>query len=86
MTYNGGPSRVTNNVMKVLVIVTIVWVGYWAATGGLDQIATPGNGAVDDIDHSRRIIPDSLSVAGHSLGAYERQGDLETARERLGAG
>ncbi len=41
MTYNGAPSRVTNNVMKVLVIVTIVWVGYWAATGGLDRIATP---------------------------------------------
>jgi len=41
MTYNGGPSRTSNNVMKFLVIVTIVWIGYWAATGGLDQIATP---------------------------------------------
>jgi hypothetical protein len=41
MTYNGGPSRTSNNVMKFLVIIAIVWIGYWAATGGLDQIGTP---------------------------------------------
>lgn len=28
-------------VMKVLVIVTIVWVAYWAANGGLDSIGAP---------------------------------------------
>ncbi|MFV1962090.1 MAG: hypothetical protein ACC658_09665 [Acidimicrobiia bacterium] len=41
MTYNGQASRASNNVMKVLVILAIAWVAYWAATGGLDQIATP---------------------------------------------
>lgn len=41
MTYNGPASRATNNVMKVLVILTIALVAYWAATGGLDRIATP---------------------------------------------
>ena len=41
MTYQGAPSRTTNTVLKVLVIVTIIWVAYWAATGGLDQIVIP---------------------------------------------
>ncbi len=41
VTYNGQASRVSNNVMKALVILTIAWVAYWAATGGLDQIAVP---------------------------------------------
>lgn len=42
MTYNSGQvSRATNNVMKVLVILTIALVAYWAATGGLDRIVTP---------------------------------------------
>lgn len=27
--------------MKVLVIVTIVWIAYWASTGGLEQIGIP---------------------------------------------
>ncbi len=41
VTYDGRASRATNNVMKVLVILTIALVAYWAATGGLDRIATP---------------------------------------------
>lgn len=27
--------------MKVLVVLAIVWVAYWASTGGLDQIGIP---------------------------------------------
>jgi hypothetical protein len=45
VTYNGQASRVSNNVMKALVILTIAWVAYWAATGGLDQIAIPETAA-----------------------------------------
>lgn len=41
MTYHGQPSRTTNTVMKTLVIITILWVAYWAANGGLDQIGIP---------------------------------------------
>ncbi len=40
MTYQGQPASSTNNVLKVLVVVTIIWVAYWAGTGGLDEIAT----------------------------------------------
>lgn len=39
MTYHGAPSRSTNTILKMLVIASIIWVAYWAATGGLDQIA-----------------------------------------------
>ena len=27
--------------MRILVIVMIAWVAYWAATGGLDRIVVP---------------------------------------------
>jgi len=27
--------------MRILVILMIVWVSYWAATGGLDRIVIP---------------------------------------------
>lgn len=40
MTYQGQSASSTNTVLKVLVVATIIWVAYWAATGGLDQIAT----------------------------------------------
>ena len=39
MTYQGQPSSSTNTILKVLVVILIVWVAYWAATGGFDQIA-----------------------------------------------
>ena len=41
MTYQGQPSRSSNIVLKVLVVATIVWVAYWAATGGIDEIPMP---------------------------------------------
>jgi hypothetical protein len=41
VTYQGQPASSTNNVLKVLVAVTIIWVAYWAGTGGLDEITTP---------------------------------------------
>ena len=41
MTYQGQPSTSTNTVLKVLVAGLIIWVAYWAATGGLDEIAIP---------------------------------------------
>lgn len=40
MTYQGQPSTSTNTVLKVLVVIAIIWVAYWAATGGIDRIAT----------------------------------------------
>jgi hypothetical protein len=41
LTYNGEQTRTGANVLKTLVILTIVWVAYWAATGGLDRIVIP---------------------------------------------
>jgi len=38
VTYDGQPTRTGNNILRVLVIVTITWVTWWAVTGGLDQI------------------------------------------------
>lgn len=38
MTYRGSPAPRGNQIMTVLVIITIALVAYWAATGGLDQI------------------------------------------------
>ena len=32
------PASSTNTILKVLVVVLIVWVAYWAATGGIDEI------------------------------------------------
>jgi len=40
VTYQGQSASSTNTVLKVLVVVTIILVAYWAATGGLDQITT----------------------------------------------
>lgn len=42
MTYDGQPTRAATNLMKALVIITIIWVAYWAATGGLDRIVVSG--------------------------------------------
>lgn len=41
MTYEGQPTRGNTAILKALVIATIIWFAYWAATGGLDQIAVP---------------------------------------------
>ena len=41
MTYQGEPTRSNSTILKVLVVVTIVWVAYWASTGGLDRIVVP---------------------------------------------
>lgn len=38
LTYDGQPTRTGSNILRFLVIVTIAWVAYWAATGGLDEI------------------------------------------------
>ena len=43
MTYQGQPSSSTNTILKVLVVILIIWVAYWASTGGLDQITTTGS-------------------------------------------
>lgn len=45
MTYNGQPTRSTNTVMKVLVIIAIVWVAFWAVNGGLEEITVPETSA-----------------------------------------
>lgn len=41
MTYEGQPTRAGSNIIKALVVITIAWVAYWAASGGLDEIAIP---------------------------------------------
>ena len=41
LTYEGQPTRSNTAILKTLVIITIAWFAYWAATGGLDQIAVP---------------------------------------------
>lgn len=38
MTYEGNPARGRSRVMKVLVVITIALVAYWAVNGGLDEI------------------------------------------------
>jgi len=41
VTFKGEATRGSTRVLKILVIVMIAWVAYWAATGGLDQIVIP---------------------------------------------
>lgn len=38
VTYQGEPAGSGAFVMRVLVIITIALIAYWAATGGLDEI------------------------------------------------
>lgn len=38
MTFDGESTRSSTLVMKVLVLGFIIWVAYWAATGGLAEI------------------------------------------------
>lgn len=38
MTYRGSHANRGKQIMKVLVVITIALVAYWASTGGLDQI------------------------------------------------
>lgn len=41
MTFEGEATSGSTTTMKILVILFIAWVAYWAATGGLDQIVIP---------------------------------------------
>ncbi len=41
LTYEGQPTRGNTVILKALVIATIIWIAYWAATGGLDEIVVP---------------------------------------------
>ena len=41
MTYEGRPEEKGNRFLKILVVVVIAWVAYWAANGGIDQIPLP---------------------------------------------
>lgn len=41
MTFQGEPDRSGSNLLKTLVVITIILVAYWAANGGLDQIEVP---------------------------------------------
>lgn len=45
VTYDGRPARSTNTVMKILVIIAIIWVAFWAVNGGLEQITVPESSA-----------------------------------------
>lgn len=45
MTYEGETTRSSSLVMKILVVLFIAWVAYWAATGGLTEIPTPEESA-----------------------------------------
>jgi hypothetical protein len=38
VTFEPGHAREPNRVMRGLVVVFIVWVAYWASTGGLDRL------------------------------------------------
>lgn len=38
MTYEPGVARDSVRVMRGLVILFIIWVAYWASTGGLDRL------------------------------------------------
>lgn len=52
MTYEGNAARVGNRVMKVLVIITIVLVAYWAVNGGLDEIEVADTTPTDSVTQS----------------------------------
>lgn len=41
VTFQGESTRSGSNVLKTLVVITIVLVAYWAASGGLDRIEVP---------------------------------------------
>lgn len=41
MTYQAETARSSSRILRLLVVVMIVWVAYWASTGGLDQIIVP---------------------------------------------
>jgi len=41
VTYEGSPGETGNRFLKMLVVLVIAWVAYWAATGGIDQIPVP---------------------------------------------
>ena len=41
MTFEGRATPNTTRIMRILVILMIAGVAYWAAKGGLDQIAIP---------------------------------------------
>ena len=41
MTFEGEATKSSTRTMKVLVVVLIIWVAYWATNGGLEQIAAP---------------------------------------------
>lgn len=38
MTYQGQTTGSSNTTLKILVIGMIIWVAYWASTGGIDRI------------------------------------------------
>lgn len=38
MTYQGQPTGSSNTTLKILVIGMIIWIAYWASTGGIDRI------------------------------------------------
>jgi hypothetical protein len=40
LTYTGNASRSSNSVLIALVAITIVFVAWWAISGGLDEIQT----------------------------------------------
>ena len=43
MTFEGEATKSSTRTMKVLVVVLIIWVAYWATNGGLDRIVVPEN-------------------------------------------
>ena len=43
MTFEGEATKSSTRTMKVLVVVVIIWVAYWATNGGLDRIVVPEN-------------------------------------------
>ena len=43
MTFEGEATKSSTRTMKILVVVLIIWVAYWATNGGLEQIAVPEN-------------------------------------------
>jgi hypothetical protein len=52
VTYEGNPARRGNQVMKVLVIITIALVAYWAVNGGLDEITVSDTAATNTVTQS----------------------------------
>lgn len=46
MTYQGQPAGSSAYVLRVLIVITIALVAYWASTGGLDEIPVAENAIV----------------------------------------